>query len=336
VRGSLLEEIELSEIRPYHKQNNSRHGQTHYYPFGLTMAGISGKASSFGQPGNKYKYNGGNELQSKEFSDASGLELYNAVHRLYDPQLGRFHQLDALSDIALENSPYVFASNNPISINDPLGLADSTNKRGNVKPELPPVTVYATRHKSKSHDTNPIVGMFTQFIGAIDTFYDFYSKDYDHKNYITTKGKVKPIPVDVKRMSQQAKTAKLKSYSIKNVGFGISLLANLLTLIQVRDQYLKGGLGGIDKVDGASLALGTTGLFATGLSKFGIASKTLGTVSEFTGVGGLAIGVYQTWMTSFQIMYNTNLPNANPYSGDANTQFQAAIDDQASGGNKWH
>ena len=97
--------------------------ETHFYPFGLTMAGISSKA--VGKLQNKYKFNGGNELQSEEFSDGCGLELYDAVHRRYDLQLGRYNQIDALADISLYQSPYNFGSNNPIRINDPLGLTDN-------------------------------------------------------------------------------------------------------------------------------------------------------------------------------------------------------------------
>ncbi len=101
--------------------------ETHYYPFGLTMAGISSQVFKKKYIPNKYKYNGASELENKEFSDGSGLDLYSTEFRKYDPQIGRFHQIDGMSFLSVDYSPYAFANNNPVLLNDPLGLfADST------------------------------------------------------------------------------------------------------------------------------------------------------------------------------------------------------------------
>lgn len=109
IRGALLEE-------------------THYYPYGLTMAGISTKAftptvssSNCGCP-NKIGYNG-NELQASEFTDKTGLELYDFNARSYDQQIGRFMQVDPLTDKGEQEklSVYHFSYNNPVRYNDPDG-----------------------------------------------------------------------------------------------------------------------------------------------------------------------------------------------------------------------
>ncbi|WP_157300322.1 DUF6443 domain-containing protein [Chitinophaga oryziterrae] len=97
--------------------------ETHYYPFGLAMAGISNHAlKGLNYPENKKGYNG-NELQSKEFGDGSGLELYDFNARTYDQQIGRFIQIDPLIESGNQEmlTPYQFSYNNPVRYNDPDG-----------------------------------------------------------------------------------------------------------------------------------------------------------------------------------------------------------------------
>jgi RHS repeat-associated protein len=104
--------------------------ENHYYPFGLAMQGLSDKAVKPKYSENKYRYNDATEFQNKEFSDGTGLELYETSFRSFDQQLGRFGQIDPLADEANYQSTYEYAGNLPNNLNDPTGLR--------VAPQPPP------------------------------------------------------------------------------------------------------------------------------------------------------------------------------------------------------
>ena len=86
--------------------------ENHYDPWGLNLAGIE----TAGSPNHKHQYLG------QEKQDEFGLNWLDFNFRQYDPQLGRFHQIDPLADAISAITPYQYAFNNPILFSDPSGL----------------------------------------------------------------------------------------------------------------------------------------------------------------------------------------------------------------------
>ena len=72
---------------------------------------LGGMSSRNGQD-NKFLYNG------KEFEDEFGLDLYHYGVRYYDPQLGKWLQIDPADEFY---SPYVYCHNDPVNFVDPDG-----------------------------------------------------------------------------------------------------------------------------------------------------------------------------------------------------------------------
>ncbi len=93
--------------------------EDHYYAYGLKIAGISSKRLGDAKEGtlkNNYLYN------DKELFDDGGLNWLDYGYRNYDPQIGRFPQLDPLSDDFPMLTPFQYASDDPISNIDLDGL----------------------------------------------------------------------------------------------------------------------------------------------------------------------------------------------------------------------
>ena len=87
-----------------------------YYPFGVP----------FQPAGYRYTYNG------KELDWELGLSLHFYGFRLYDPTIGRFSSIDPLNEEYINQSPYVYAANNPSTKIDVMGLA-ATNTQDLIR-----------------------------------------------------------------------------------------------------------------------------------------------------------------------------------------------------------
>ncbi|MBO9732280.1 MAG: hypothetical protein J7623_26800, partial [Chitinophaga sp.] len=142
--------------------------ETHYYPFGLTMSGISSSAlKGSNYPENRKKF------QGQDFDTELSLDWYGFKYRNHDPQIGRFIQIDPLADKYVYNSPYAFSENKVTSHIELEGL------------ESVPI----------NQNSNPLAYIndaFRQYFAAVGSLLSFKGEVHANKEQVVT---VKAGPV---------------------------------------------------------------------------------------------------------------------------------------------
>ena len=94
--------------------------EKNYYPFGLTHQGYNNNGSPLGNDASKRYGFGGKELQNESVS-GNILDWYDFGARNYDSSLGRWMNIDNMSEDYISWSPYNYTLNNPIYFTDPDG-----------------------------------------------------------------------------------------------------------------------------------------------------------------------------------------------------------------------
>ncbi|MTI37924.1 RHS repeat domain-containing protein, partial [Fulvivirga lutimaris] len=120
-----------------------------YYPFGLTFNNGYQRVTA---KENRFKYNGNENI------DDLGISLIDFNARLYDPAIGRFIQVDPLSEVNQKSwTPYHFGFDNPIRFADPTGMTSTEEwKENNGVTDDDLITVYqASDDDNNSDDESP-------------------------------------------------------------------------------------------------------------------------------------------------------------------------------------
>ena len=141
------------------------------------MVGISSRSL---KSSNRLKY-GGKEEQREKFSDESGLDFVDFGARMLNTQIGRWYQVDPLSELLPAHSAYTYVSNNPVALADPDGrifsgstdlVDDYLRQAGKLSKKLENsisnLKEQMNRMKNNGKDTKDVEKLLSNLIGRLD------------------------------------------------------------------------------------------------------------------------------------------------------------------------
>ncbi|MFT3910236.1 MAG: DUF6443 domain-containing protein [Ferruginibacter sp.] len=181
--------------------------ETHYYPYGLTMDGISSEAAGTIQ--NKIQFMS-KEKQSNELADGSGLEWNDFGARMYDPQIGRWNHIDPKSENYQPLSPYSFTSNNPVLFIDPDGkdVIIGVGFKGSA---------FESVYKSLALSNKTFQALLSKFEGTKDRNVTL-SYVNDAETVLSTDGKINVYTQNGRVPDKKA--IGITAYDLRNLGWG--------------------------------------------------------------------------------------------------------------------
>ncbi|GAB3433067.1 RHS repeat domain-containing protein [Niabella aquatica] len=153
--------------------------ETHYYPFGLTQRGISTRQT--GNLHNKEK-----TFQDQQIDEDLDLNWVQFKYRNHDPQIGRFIEVDPLSEDYVHNSTYAFSENKVTAHLELEGLEsirfqDVWNNKSNLVDYIASGDIFVEATNYFNTELNPLVKA-TEFV----TGKSFSSDFSEQKPRITT------------------------------------------------------------------------------------------------------------------------------------------------------
>lgn len=233
------------------------------------------------------------EIRGQEHIDDLGLNWDSYKWRNHQPDIGRFFNVDRMSEDYYYNSPYAFSENKVTSHKELEGLearrsisAQEVNGQwtmgsdNNISLEIAgkqKLDAMATGNDESSSRSNNLKAL----VGTLENVSSISSLDRDRPS----EGTIAPSLPSLSVISKMKGTGVI-ALSAVNVALGVKDLTR---------QADEKGWGNVNKMDAAQVTVGTVGTIAATLEWAGFGSASISTVAVSANVVGLVLSIPGNW-----------------------------------------